>query len=130
MGSALGPYRDVTWMMMLRSLGAEQMYRRRMGAMISPPDAVRFLLHDAAFPRSVEYCLIDISRWLLELPHQQKPMAASAAVQRHVDGIDLREVDPIVLNEFVDQLQVRLGTLHDRVAETYFLSAELADARP
>lgn len=128
MAETVGPYTDVTWMSMLRSLGGEQMYRRQMGGMISPADAVQFLLRDTAFPRSVEHCLIEISRWLLELPHQEEPMAASTAVQRQLDALDLDAIDNGRLHEFADALQLALGALHERLAETYFLSPELANA--
>jgi hypothetical protein len=40
-----------------------------------------------------------------------------------VDAIDIDE-----LHEFVDELQLGLGGLHERLAETYFLSPELANA--
>lgn len=127
-GDTIGPYTDLTWMSMLRSLGGEQMYRRQMGGVISASNAVQFLLRDTAFPRSVEHCLIEISRWLLELPHQEEPMAASAAVQRQLEMVDLEEIDADELHEFVDDLQLGLGGLHDRLVETYFLSPELANA--
>jgi uncharacterized alpha-E superfamily protein len=125
---ALSAYVDLTWMSMLRSLGGEQMYRRRMGASVSAADAVGFLLRDASFPRSVEHCLIDIARWLLELPDHSHPMAGSAAVQRQLDAADLTDLDVDELHGVVDHLQVSLGDLHDRIETTYFPSPKLANA--
>lgn len=122
------PYSHLTWMSMLRSLGGEQMYRRQMGGMISAGRAVQFLLRDTAFPRSIEHCLIEVSRWLLELPHQNEPMAASVAVQRLLDSIDVAEMDSTDLHRFVDRLQLGLGELHGSLASTYFMSPELANA--
>jgi uncharacterized alpha-E superfamily protein len=128
MTDGLAPFTHLTWMSMLRSLGGEQMYRRRMGGVISASNAIWFLLHDTAFPRSVEYCLIDISRWLLELPHQERPMAASVEVQRLLDDVDLDDIDPKQLHQFVDHLQLGLGALHGSLASTYFLRPQLATA--
>ncbi|MGE3620961.1 MAG: alpha-E domain-containing protein [Acidimicrobiia bacterium] len=125
---ALGHYVDQTWMSMLRSLGGEQMYRRRMGGEVSPTNAVRFLLRDASFPRSVEHCLIEISRWLLELPDQAEPMAGSAAVQRLLDGAPVEDCEVDGLHAFVDAVQLGLGDLHDRIEATYFPSQDLANA--
>lgn len=125
---ALASYIDLTWMAMLRSLGGEQMYRLRMGANVTAADAVAFLLRDASFPRSVEHCLIDIARWLLELPDHSQPMAGSAAVQQQLDTVDLDDVDVDDLHDLMDHLQVCLGDLHDRIEATYFPSPKLANA--
>ena len=53
------PYADLMWMGVLRSLSAHQMFRRIVGPMVSGPVALRFLLRDPQFPRSVERCLIE-----------------------------------------------------------------------
>ncbi len=129
-GDSLGPFEDLTWMSMLRSVGGEQMYRRQMGGVVTSADAVQFLLCEPAFPRSIEHCLIEISRWLLELPHQDPPMGAAGAVHRQLDSVDLDEIDPDGLHEFVDELQVGLDALHDRLVETYFGTPEPLATRP
>lgn len=117
----LSAYADVTWLAVLRSLGAEQMYRRATGGLVNGTDAMAFLLHDATFPRSVEHCLIGVSRWLLELPHQEAPMADCVAVQRRLDGEAVRDSDPIELTRFVEDLQEGLEVLHEALRQTYFL---------
>ena len=48
---------------------------------MSGPEALRFLLKDPQFPRSVEHCLIAMPRSLLELPGANEPMAGCAEVQ-------------------------------------------------
>lgn len=128
MNDAQSPYSHLTWMSMLRSLGGEQMYQRQMGGMVSGARAVQFLLRDAAFPRSFEHCLIEISRWLLELPHQAEPMAASVEVQRMLDAVTTEEMSAADLHRLVDQLQVGLDDLHSNLTATYFMSPELASA--
>ncbi|HTD50602.1 MAG TPA: alpha-E domain-containing protein, partial [Acidimicrobiia bacterium] len=75
-------YADLTWMGVLRSLSAHQMFRRTVGSSVSGPAALRFLLRDQQLPRSVERCLIEISRALLELSRHHQPMAACAAIQQ------------------------------------------------
>jgi len=123
---ALLPYADLTWMSMLRSLGGEQMFRRMSGGMVSGHGAVQFLLRETTFPRSVEHCLIETSRWLLELPHQETPMAGCASVQQQLEAVDLSDVSIDELHALVDELQEGLATLHGQVAETYFLSSRVA----
>jgi uncharacterized alpha-E superfamily protein len=112
------PYADVTWTGVLRSLSAHQMFRRTAGSTVTGPAALRFLLRDPQFPRSVERCLIEISRALLELCRHQDPMAGCAEVQ-----MLLEKAEPLGaagLHDYADQLQQGLGKLHDLLVATYF----------
>jgi len=114
------PYRDLTWMAMVRSLGGEQMYRRQMGGVISSANTVHFLLREANFPRSVEHCLVEISRLLVELPHHEPAQGAAIATYALLDSVAPSEVDLDGIHTFVDDLQLALGRLHDQLAATYF----------
>jgi len=125
------PYRDVTWMSVLRSLSAHQMFRRRTGCGVSGPAALCFLLQEVQFPRSVEFCLTVASRSLLQLPRATLPLASCAKVQgrlRDVTITDLTITDltitdlttPGDLHEFVAELESGIAGLHDVLVETYF----------
>lgn len=122
-GEGMRPFVDVTWLATLRSLGAEQMYRRATGGIVHGADAVRFLLFEPSFPRSVEHCLIGVSRWLLELPRQDRPMTECAVVARRLGEFDPVSGGADELLEMVDELQRGLGVLHDTLGATYFLPA-------
>lgn len=119
-----GAWADLTWMSMLRSLGGEQMYRRRMGGAVNGATAVRFLLRDEAFPRSVEHCLVEISYWLSELPDRESPDQARQAVRDQLDSVLEAAMGPDDLHRFADELQLGLGRLHDRLTTSYFTPAE------
>src|SRR5207302_8950295 len=99
------PYADVTWMSVLKSVAAGQTFRVRTAAGASGPAALRFLLKDPQFPRSVEHCLTELSRALIELPHHDVPMAACALVQRMLEDVDVDALDGAALHRFVDELQ-------------------------
>jgi uncharacterized alpha-E superfamily protein len=119
------PYADLTWMGALRSLSAHQMFRRSAGSTVSGPAAMRFLLRDPQFPRSVERCLIAISRALIELCRHNDPMAGCAAVQQLLEQaeLELLGVDgpsATALHDFALRLQLGLGELHDQLVATYF----------
>jgi uncharacterized alpha-E superfamily protein len=122
----LEPYADVTWMSVLRSLNAQQMYRRAAGGGVSGQDALAFLLKDPQFPRSLEHCLTAIARCLLELPRCQEPMAASAELERILEATDARALAGGDLHDWVDDVQDLIGRLHERVADTYFRMAPAA----
>jgi uncharacterized alpha-E superfamily protein len=114
------PFRDLTWMAMLRSLGGEQMYRRQMGGVVSAPATIQFLLRDANFPRSVEHCLTEVSRLLMELPYNDKAMAAWGDTYALLASVAPSEVDLDGIHRFVDDIQLALGRLHDQLAAGYF----------
>jgi len=115
------PYHDVTWMSVLRSLAAHQMFRRSHGGGVSGSSAVGFLLREERFPRSVEFCLASTARTLGALPRAALPLASCARVRARLR--DLRPADlgaPGELHELADDLESGVGALHDVVAQTYF----------
>ena len=116
----LEPYADVTWMSVLRMLSAHQMFLRTARCGVSGPDALRFLLTDSQFPRSVERCLTEVTRALLELPSYEEPMHSCAEMQRVIETARVDELAVDGLHEYVDRLQLCLGELHDVLTATYF----------
>jgi len=119
------PWADLMWMGVLRSLSAHQMFRRIAGPMVSGPAALAFLLRDAQFPRSVERCLIEVSRALLELCRHEGPMAGCAEVQQVLEETDLGSLgagkaSAAALHDYADHLQQGLGRLHELLEATYF----------
>ena len=114
------PYADVTWMSVLRSMAAAQSFRARVPGGAFGPAALRFLISDSQFPRSVEHCLLEVSRALIELPNHDEPMAACAWVETVLEEFDADSFDGPTLHRFVDDLQKGIGRIHDLVAESYF----------
>jgi uncharacterized alpha-E superfamily protein len=118
-------YADLTWMGVLRSLSAHQMFRRTVGSSVSGPAALRFLLRDPQLPRSVERCLIEISRALLELSRHHQPMAACAVIQQLLERTDLDSPEgegptAAALHEYSERLQDGFAALHELLVATYF----------
>ena len=114
-------YADITWATALKSLSAHQMFRRTVRAGVSGPEVLRFLLRDAQFPKSVEHSLTRTSRALLELPRYEHAMTYCARVENLLQDADVGELAGVGLHEWVDELQVRIGDLHDAITETYFV---------
>ncbi|MEZ5143372.1 MAG: alpha-E domain-containing protein [Acidimicrobiales bacterium] len=119
----LDTYADMGWMNVLKSLSAYQMYRRRVQARVKGSEVLRFLLQDAQFPRSVEHSLTRISVSLLELTNHDAPMARCAAAQQLVEEAKVRALAFEGLHDYVDELQVRIGAVHDSLGATYFQGA-------
>jgi uncharacterized alpha-E superfamily protein len=114
------PYADITWTNVLQSLNTRRMFLQQGHAGASGPEALRFLLKDPRFPRSVEHCLTAVSRCLLELPAHHEPMSACAAVQSQLEDADAGRLAHFGLHQFTDGLQQGISHLHDLVTATYF----------
>jgi uncharacterized alpha-E superfamily protein len=121
----LRPYADVTWMSVLKSLSAYQTYRRRTQSRIRGADALAFLLRDPQFPRSVEHCLIDISRSLVDLPHHDAALALCADAEALVADAMVQAMDWRGLHRYADRLQRELANLHEALVATYFGTAPI-----
>ncbi|MEL7154962.1 MAG: alpha-E domain-containing protein [Actinomycetota bacterium] len=122
---ALTPYHDLYWASTLRSVSALQAFRRR-GQPASPATTLSFLLRDPKCPRTVGSCLIEASRWLLEIPRHDQAMAACAGVETLLQGVDVIDLLDGKLHDFVDELQLALSDLHQQVESTWFEPAPAA----
>ncbi len=122
--SVRGAYADVTWMSVLRSVSAMQMYRRVARAGVSGSRALNFLLTDAEFPRSVCHGLDVIERQLARLPHAEGTAEAVQATRDRIAeaqlGADLKAMAPEDLHTFMDDLQGMLAAIHTVVSQTWF----------
>ena len=123
-------YSDITWMSVLKSLAAHQMFRRTVRGGVSGPEALRFLLRDPQFPRSVEHSLTRISRSLMELPRYDDAMAGCAEVQKMLVDADVAELAVSGLHEYVDDVQLGIAALHGALVSTYFVRAAVPEAEP
>ena len=113
-------YRNMQWMAVLRALAAYQMYRRHVRQRVSDAHALRFLLHNGEFPRSVQFCLTRIQRIVPALPPRpavDRAVSRAVGLVRQADPDALAAADP---SRFMDEVQVYMGRLHEAVAAGYF----------
>ncbi|MGF1643175.1 MAG: alpha-E domain-containing protein [Thiotrichales bacterium] len=108
------------WMSTLNSLSAYQMYRRHVGVHISDAAVVHFLLNDPHFPRTVLHCLAEIETCLSVLPAFQEPMHYARRAAKRVQGMRYDGVPPVVLHEYLDQIQKDLAALNAAISTQYF----------
>lgn len=113
-------FRNMQWMSVLRALAADQMYRRHVRQRVGAEHALRFLLQNREFPRSVQYCLTRMQRALPGMP----PRPGVERALNRVVGL-IGQADPAALATqnpavFMDQAQVQLNRLHSAIAEAYF----------
>ena len=115
------PFESIQWMSVLKSLSAYLMYRQQVRLRVGGPDVLKFLLQDECFPRAVACCLKQLEICLRELPKNTVPLAGVAALKQRLNAAAVPTLVHEELHEFIDQLQIGLGELHDQIAATYFM---------
>ncbi len=108
------------WMSTLNALSAYQMYRRHVGVHVNGASVVSFLINNPHFPRTVVHCLGEIESCLAVLPHFESPMKALRRTWRRLEGMYYGDLTPVVLHEYLDQIQADLAELHEALAQQYF----------
>jgi uncharacterized alpha-E superfamily protein len=108
------------WISTLHALSAYQMYRRHVSVHVHGNDVVDFLLRNPHFPRTVLYCLAEIEGCLSVLPAHTDSMRRVRQGWRRVEGMDLSDIKPHVLHEYLDQIQHDLSEIHGAIAKQYF----------
>lgn len=116
----LEPYKNVVWMNVLRCLSAYQAYRQHVQNRVSGKDVVRFLLQDEDFPRSVGYCLAELSSCLDKLPHGDNVQRAVVRVKRITRDVKISALLKGGLLDFIDELQISIADIHEELSKTWF----------
>lgn len=114
---------DVQWMGLLRSVSALQMYQRVTRGPIDGTGAVRFLLLDPAFPRSVASCAIRIREALTRLPRARHTLGSVDALDSLLASLPTRADDGVSLDAAMDHVQQALSTVNDAVSDAFVRSA-------
>ena len=122
----LEPYDNILWMSVLRSLSAYQMYRQHIRDRVNASAVVSFLLQNEDFPRAVAHCLKQLEQCLWALPNSEKVLAAIVNIQHKLDEANLDQLLQSGLHEYIDELQLEIGNVHFRIAETWFLPVVMA----
>jgi len=115
---------EVQWMGLLRSLSALQMYQRATRGPIEGASAVRFLLLDQQFPRSVASCVNRIRLALERLPQASHTLPGVDALDLLLHELAAADAtDGEALDTAMDRVQAALAALNDRVTGTFVRGA-------
>jgi len=125
----LRPFESVQWMSVLKSLSGYQMYRLKMRTRVKRTDVLQFLLRDDQFPRSCQYCLMQLERSLKELPRSEGVLDVLDGAARFIDRAPLATLDQPGLHELIDRLQLHINNVHNMIAANYFPSRDVDGAR-
>jgi uncharacterized alpha-E superfamily protein len=125
----LRPFETVQWMSVLKSLSGYQMYRLRMRTRVKRSDVLQFLLRDDQFPRSCQFCLMELEHSLNGLPRSEGVLDVLGAAVRFIERAPLATLDQPGLHDLIDRLQLHINSVHNMIAESYFPSAQVGGAR-
>lgn len=120
--SEMRQYESILWMNILKTFNALLMYRQHVRSRITGDDVLNYLLRDDALPRSVACCIADMADAVAKLPNHAQLPAKVTELQRYVQAIDTREATQSQLRTILDDLQSRLGNLHDEISVNWFLT--------
>ncbi len=114
--------RQIIWGNMLRSLNADQQFRRTMRSSIKGTPVVTFMMGDEQFPRSISYCLNQIVARCDHLPKGKDVIERTKAIKEEIDRDLEAEEFGAEFRDDLNELQVSLGELHGLIQKTWFLS--------
>jgi uncharacterized alpha-E superfamily protein len=115
-------YETILWINILKSLNALLMYRQQVRSRVNGDDVLNFLLLDKNLPRSVGCCIAEISASINNLPNHDALPESVVELEKYVQAIDTHLTTQVQLRGILDDLQNKLGELHGRIADNWFLA--------
>ncbi|MEZ5498335.1 MAG: alpha-E domain-containing protein [Steroidobacteraceae bacterium] len=114
---------NTLWMSTLKSVSGYQMYRQYVRRRIRSADVLTFLFQDEDFPRSLRHCLWQIERCLQRLPNSSTVAQSLRELTGYLVKMDVGQMDNADLHAAVDQMQIELAAMHQRMTDTWFAPA-------
>ncbi len=119
---AVSQYEPILWMNILISLGAYQMYRQHMQSRVTASDVVAYLLTDKDLPRAIMHCLNQIKECLSKLPNGNKLAKSIDGIDHKIKSKNAVKLIESGLHEFVDELQIDLANINNKIEAKWFLN--------
>lgn len=111
---------QIIWGSVLRSLGADQSYRRTIRASVNSKQVACYMVEDLAFPRTINYCLTSISDSISRLPRNETVLKDVKTIQKNllknVDYDDLGEP----MKDFLNDIQLDIVSIHNSISHNWF----------
>lgn len=113
----------VQWAALLKSVSAFEMYRKKYHS-INHKTIAKFLVFDAAFPRSLFYCAentLGSLEWVTQINNQKncKAICQARLICQYLKNHEPEDVLQIGLHKFIDELQTQLNMLDATIYESF-----------
>lgn len=115
-------YGSTLWTNVLKTVGGFQAYRQYVQPQVGGSQVVRFLVNDTAFPRAIHFSIINCMLSAGLLPNPENTISELAAIRDKLSTGNFDEMDAPMVSQLMDDVQLRLGRVHQAVAETWFLA--------
>ena len=117
---APGPFADLQWRSVLRSLNASQSYRAVCQEPIHQTAVVGFLISSPVLPRSLTYTVESLRNGLRALPRSERALTAVNRLRRFLKNAEIENLEGPELHGFLDGCQLQLAALDEQINRTYF----------
>ena len=112
--------RQIIWGNVLRSVGADQSYRRTTRSAVNGDNVVYYLLEDSEFPRTIAHCLNALINSAGRLPRSKLVVEHLTDIKENVfDDVDYEDLGE-ELRDYLNDLQVELASIHEIISKTWF----------
>ncbi len=103
----------------LRSLNADQAYRRIMRSTVNADAVIEFLLENESFPRSIKFCHNTIQAQAKKLPQSKRLVSEMQHLENVLSAINVVELNA-ALRDHLNRLQICHINIHKTIDETWF----------
>lgn len=117
--------RQIIWGNVLRSLNAEQPFRRASRSSVKGELVVNYLIADEFFPRSLYYCVSELLNVASHLPHSKAVVAWLKNMQEEIPACAEPEELGNEFRDMLNNLQIAFGELHALISKTWFMTEPL-----
>lgn len=112
--------RQIIWGTVLRSLNADQSYRRDTRSAVRGELVVEYLLKNMESPRALAHCLDALCDTAEKLPGSKPLLTHLNKVQQKVTKYNVDENLNGEFRNYLNDLQIKLASVHRLIAETWF----------
>lgn len=114
--------RQIIWGNVLRSLNADQPFRREMRSSIKGAPVVQFLMGNDEFPRAISFCLGKIAACSARLPKSDAVVEKALDIRSDMKKLLDADEFSAPFREDLNDLQISLAEVHSLIQTTWFLT--------
>ncbi len=110
----------ILWGSLLEALSAKSAYRKAVSPIVEKNPIVDFLFKTESFPRSIYFCLREISIEIGDKPNRQSVTKLLRSSMRKLRKFDASTLTREQLHEFIDKFQIFLIALNKEFYSSWF----------
>ena len=114
----------ILWGSLLEALSAKSAYRKAVSPIVEKNPIVDFLFKTESFPRSIYFCLREISIEIGDKPNRQSVTKLLRSSMRKLRKFDASALTREQLHEFIDKFQLFLIALNKEFYSSWFIGEQ------